>query len=80
MTRPLLDEDGENRAVRSFLMLYGQTGVTAESMKKHMTACGYPFAPDWVDRSPGHLTKGGAQLWLRMLFAMENPPETPPTA
>lgn len=69
--RELLDTDGENRAVRAFLMLYGQQGVTAKSMQAHMEAMGYPYAPDWVDRSPGHLTKGGAQLWLRMLFDLE---------
>lgn len=68
--RPLLDIDGENRAVRSFLMLYG-SNPTATGMKAHMIACGYPFYPDWVERSPGHLTKGGAQLWLRLLFDLE---------
>jgi hypothetical protein len=70
--RELLDVDGENRAVRAFLMLYGQRGVTAVSMKKHMEQMGYPYAPAWVEEEPGHLTKGGAQLWLRLLFALEN--------
>lgn len=67
----LMDDDGENRAVRCFLMLYGQQGVTALSMKRHMEASGFPYYPDWVSEAPGHLTKGGAQLWLRLLFALE---------
>lgn len=67
----LLDDDGENRAVRAFLMLYGQQGVTAASMRCHMESMGYPYWPDWVDEQPGHLTKGGAQLWLRLLFDLE---------
>lgn len=73
-----IDDDGENRAVRCFLMLYGQHGVTAQSMKAHMVASGHPYWPDWVDEAPGHLTKGGAQLWLRLLFALE-PALTAPT-
>lgn len=69
----LIDDDGENRAVRAFLMLYGNNTVTAKAMKEHMIAMGFPFVPDWVEQSPGHLTKGGAQLWLRLLFALEKP-------
>lgn len=73
MTRAILDDDGENRAVRAFLGLYGTSSPTATQMRLHLKLSGYPFAPDWVDRSPGHLTKGGAQLWLRMLFDLEKP-------
>lgn len=69
--RDLLDSDGENRAVRAFLMLYGCGNPTAKQMAEHMRLSGFNFVPDWVERSPGHLTKGGAQLWLRMLFALE---------
>ena len=76
--RELLDDEGENRAVRGFLMLYGQPGVTAAQMKRHMERLGYPYAPDWVERSPGHLTKSGAQLWLRMLFDLELTQPAPP--
>ena len=69
--RKLIDDDGENRAVRAFLMLYGNNTVTAKGMAAHMKASGYPFVPEWVDKAPGHLTKGGAQDWLRMLFELE---------
>lgn len=31
--RDLLDQDGENRAVRAFLMLYGGQSVTAKQSK-----------------------------------------------
>lgn len=69
--RDLLDDDGENRAVRAFLMLYGCGNPTAEQMAEHMRRSGFNVVPDWVQRSPGHLTKGGTQLWLRMLFDLE---------
>lgn len=74
MTKELLDADGENRAVRSFLMLYGgQYGISVEAMKAHMKLCGLPHWPAWADKEPtsAHLTKGGAQDWLRHLFALE---------
>ena len=72
MNQPLLDDDGENRAVRTFLMLYGAPGLTSTKMRDHMRASGFKdHSPDWVDLAPGHLTKGGAQHWLRMLFALE---------
>lgn len=69
--RDLLDKDGENRAVRMFLGLYGCSSPTALQMKQHLEMAGYPYYPDWIDKAPGHLTKGGAQLWLRLLFDLE---------
>ena len=68
----LLDEDGENQAVRTFLMLYG-TGLTVARMREHMELAGWPQAPEWAlkPEAQGHLTKGGAQSWLRHLFALE---------
>mgnify|MGYP003442956767 CR=1 FL=1 len=70
--RELLDDDGENRAVRTFLMLYGTPGLTSTKMRDHMRASGFKdHSPDWVDQAPWHLTKGGAQHWLRLLFALE---------
>lgn len=69
--RDVMDEDGENRAVRAFLMLYGAGSPTAAQMAVHMRMIGFDVVPEWVERSPGHLTKGGAQLWLRQLFALE---------
>lgn len=74
MTKELLDADGENRAVRSFLMLYGgQYGISVEAMKAHMKLCGLPHWPAWADKEPtsAHLTKGAAQDWLRHLFTLE---------
>lgn len=71
---PLVDADGENRAVRWFLALYGCSGgTTINTMKQHLKRCGYPLWPDWCDTEhPGsHLTKGGAQLWIRYLFDLE---------
>ncbi|MGE8376284.1 MAG: hypothetical protein ACN6N5_13200 [Diaphorobacter nitroreducens] len=74
MDRELLDEDGENQAVRTFLMLYG-TGLTVARMREHMASAGWPQAPEWATKpeAQGHLTKGGAQDWLRHLFALEKP-------
>jgi hypothetical protein len=48
--------------------------MTVGKMKKHLTNCGYPFWPTWCDEPNGdgmHLTKGGAQAWLRHLFSLE---------
>ena len=71
--RELLDADGENRAVRAFLMIYGTPGLTIGKMRTHMTMSGHPHWPDWAEDSleHAHLTKGGAQHWLRHLFALE---------
>ena len=75
MNNPLLDDDGENRAVRWFLEAYGGNhGLTVGAMQKHMSRCGYPLWPKWCDvlnEDRHHLTKGGAQLWLRYLFDLE---------
>lgn len=74
MSKKLLDESGENRAVRAFLILYGgQSGLSVEVMKKHLTMCGYPHWPDWADKEPtsAHLNKASAQDWLRHLFGLE---------
>ena len=69
----LIDEEGENRAVRMFLALYGgHSGVTKEQMRKHLQMSGFDGAwPEWVTTHDGHLTKGGAQLWIRHLFSLE---------
>lgn len=76
---PVQDAEGENKAVRCFLMIYGQAGLTVGQMKKHMAMCGFKSWPSWVDTEPdgAHLTKAGAQLWIRHLFALE---ATPPAA
>ena len=69
----ILDEEGENLAVRAFLMNYGHNSPTVDQMLNHMIRSGYPLWPDWVEtkEARGHLTKAGAQLWLRYLFELE---------
>lgn len=70
--RELMDEDGENLAVRSFLAMYGTTSCSADRMKQHMAMAGWDGCwPDWVEGNREHLTKGGAQDWLRHLLALE---------
>ncbi|ABX36038.1 hypothetical protein Daci_3400 [Delftia acidovorans SPH-1] len=71
----LLDDDGENRAVRMFLAAYGAPGLTVAHMREHMEAAGWPQVPEWATKpeAQGHLTKAGAQIWLRHLFALEYP-------
>jgi hypothetical protein len=70
---PVQDAEGENKAVRFFLMLYGQPGLTVGQMKGHMRMSGFKMWPAWADTEPdgAHLTKAGAQLWIRHLFALE---------
>ena len=70
----LLDSDGENKAIRCFLMIYGSQALTVETMKKHMEFSGFPLWPSWVenkDVQKQHLTKSAAQSWIRHLFEME---------
>lgn len=75
MSRDLLDDDGENLAVRTFLQLYGATSsITLRDMTRHMSASGFDgLWPEWVADTDErtHLTKGGAQNWLRYLFGLE---------
>ena len=74
MKRQLMD-DGENLAIRWFLAMYGgQNAVTVKQMKAHLEACGFDGCwPAWCNESAaqGHLTKCGAQDWLRYLFGLE---------
>jgi hypothetical protein len=73
--RELLDDEGENLAVRSFLMVYGgANAVSVGQMRKHMEMSGWPgYWPGWVatEHAAAHLSKAGAQLWLRYLFGKE---------
>lgn len=73
--RELIDEDGENRAVRTFLQLYGGlNSPTVGQMRDHLEASGFEYCwPTWVDSCfhTQHLTKGAAQSWLRHLFGLE---------
>lgn len=72
--RDLLDDDGENRAVRTFLMSYGGGSHKVGSIRYSLTMSGFDGCwPEWVGQEPegAHLTKAGAQLWLRHLFDLE---------
>lgn len=75
MMQEMLDEEGENRAVRTFLQLYGcNNSPTVGQMRCHLEASGFDgYWPDWVGErhADEHLTKGGAQLWIRHLLALE---------
>lgn len=75
--KDLLDSDGENRAVRNFLMFYGGGhGINTKSMRYTMTMSGFDGAwPAWANDDM-HLTKAGAQLWLRHLFNLEQKIDT----
>jgi hypothetical protein len=80
LAAPVQDAEGENKAVRCFLMLYGQSGLTVGQMKKHMAMSGFKLWPAWVEteHDGAHLTKAGAQLWIRHLFALEAAPPAAP--
>jgi hypothetical protein len=73
MRKDLID-DGENQAVRSFLSLYGG-GLAATALGKfaaNMESLGWDDHPTFVKDNPNDiLTKAGAQLWIRHLFALE---------
>lgn len=73
MLENLLDTDGENRAVRGFLLGYSERGVNIGDMRSHLQLYDQPYWPEWVERSPAKqtLTKAGAQAWLRYLFGLE---------
>lgn len=76
MIRELLDEEGENLAVRSFLMQYScDRAVTVGAMLAHMNRSGWrEAAPEFAlsVRPETHLTKAGAQIWIRHLFSLES--------
>lgn len=73
--RELLDIDGENLAVRSFLMQYScDRSITVGAMLAHMNRSGWRgFAPAFAleVRPETHLTKAGAQIWIRHLISLE---------
>lgn len=71
----LLDDDGENLAVRAFLSLYGCTNVpSTDQMRRHLVASGFDECwPDWATADQ-YLSTSGAQAWIRHLFALERAP------
>lgn len=74
MQNNLLADDGENRAVRGFLMLYCEPGLTVGAMRRHLEQYEQPHWPEWVENAhhDEHLNKAAAQAWLRYLFELEN--------
>lgn len=75
--RDFVDEDGENRAVRTFLSFYSNTGITIAAMRQGMEIHGWDDCwPSWVTKAQAGetLTKSGAQAWIRHLFSLESSP------
>lgn len=60
------EEDGENRAVRTFLQLYGNCqGITIERALSHMEIHGWESeCPPWAFYTQGHMTTAEAQAWI----------------
>lgn len=70
----LLDTDGENKAVRYFLLHWQTPRITIGGMCQSLQLCGFgeQFWPEFADPfNKSHLTKAGAQAWLRHLFDIE---------
>lgn len=68
----LVDQDGENKAVRAFLQQFqGNHLITSGQMLQHLKWCGFDLAlPEWANPDL-HITAGEAQAWIRHLFALE---------
>lgn len=77
MHKLIIDSDGENRAVRGFLLAYGPScePITVGGMCQHLYRYGQPFWPADIGCMPfgATLTKGIAQRWIRYLFSLEAP-------
>ncbi|RZT10198.1 hypothetical protein SAMN05216319_1349 [Duganella sp. CF402] len=71
----MLDADGQNLAVRSFLLMYSCDRVISISdMRNHMEMSGWGgMWPEVVSaaRDKQDLTKACAQVWIRYLFSLE---------
>jgi len=75
--RTLIDQNGENLALRSFLMQYScDRAASVADMAQHMRRSGWDgFWPGWVSSSDArHLTKLDAQRWIRHLLDLERIP------
>jgi hypothetical protein len=73
----LMDHDGENKAIRSFLRYYQNPEITIVEMRENMDAAGWDGCwPEWVTTAqPGtSLTKASAQAWIRHLISLEQAP------
>jgi rubredoxin len=72
----LLDTDGENKAIRSFLRFYLKPGIAIGEMRDNMESSGWDGCwPDSIGAADWNstLTKFEAQAWLRHLFSLEQP-------
>lgn len=71
--RELLDDDGENLALRTFLAFYGNNPtVSIGAMKDCMETSGWGNHPEFASRmSDWSMTKGTAQMWIRHLLSLE---------
>ena len=70
----LLDTDGENKAIRSFLRFCLKPGVTIGEMRGNMESAGWEGCwPDSIGAADWNstLTKFELQAWLRYLFGLE---------
>lgn len=79
----LVDTDGENLALRTFLLHYQNPGVTITAMRNALRRLGFDGCwPAFVDNAAefSTLTKGGAQVWIRHLISLEPKPEVKPVA
>lgn len=77
----LLDDEGENRILRAFLIAYQNPSTTTGAMRSHLKMSGWDDCwPDWAAAAhkDAHLTKAGAQLWIRHLLALEGAAPTAP--
>lgn len=69
-----MDTDGENLALRIFLLHYQNPGVTIAAMRNALRRTGFDGCwPDFVENAVefATLTKGGAQVWIRYLISLE---------
>ena len=70
--KDLIDTDGENRAVRAFLLGREVGCKDYEQMRRHMTNSGFDNCwPAEFATLGGHMSKAAQQMWLRHLFALE---------
>lgn len=70
----LMDTDGENKAMRSFLRFYLKPGITIGEMRENLASEGWEgYWPDSIGAADwtSTLTKFEAQAWLRHLFNLE---------
>jgi hypothetical protein len=72
MSEALLDDDGENLAVRAFLLGRDLGFKSVEDLRSHMRLSGFDqYWPEWATQQSGHLSKAGAQAWIRYLLGLE---------